>query len=400
MRVPSPAASTTAPRGRAAVTVAAPITSDAPRIAARSALDRRPTQDVRCARDETCLRLAVVVVVAGDRGCLTGCSDRCVQGEACPPARSAAAADRRRRPPRLGGDEPLVRRRPQVVPDARRLPLRRARPELPRRLRAGGDGRKLYEGDLRTPTRPLHDRRQAAARTLAALPPARLSEPPATVHRYWLGDGGGRHPARGSRYAPGIGGAVGIHGTDKPDAQRAGRRLDLGLHLAQPTPTSRSLPAGPGRDAGPDRGLTRFSSGWWTRRWRGSLRLRAALARHPPPLFPARVLMTRSLGGTPAIAASTTHRTARLRSRSGRRVSARHQVGGGCCRLGCVGRAFREHQAVAGTEGQLRSFGAEGDLAGDADDALVVVVVVRGVGRARGVGPLPDGEAFALQHGA
>ena len=59
--------------------------------------------------------------------------------------------------------------------------------------------------------------------------------------------------------------------------------------------------------------------------------------------------------------------------------------------------ALGQHEAVTGTEAELAIAGAEGDLAGDDPDALVVVVRVRRVVRARVVGPAEDGEAVALE---
>jgi murein L,D-transpeptidase YafK len=77
-----------------------------------------------------------------------------------------------------------------------------------------GNGHKLYEGDLRTPSglytivdkRP-HDR----WRHFLLLDYPNLED----VHRYWAAMEAGRIPQRRDGYA-GIGGEVGIHGTDKP----------------------------------------------------------------------------------------------------------------------------------------------------------------------------------------
>lgn len=85
---------------------------------------------------------------------------------------------------------------------------------------AGARGRKLYEGDMRTPTglyaiigeRP-HERWEHFF--LLDYPNA------ADARRYQVAMAYGEIPARG-RGAAGIGGAVGIHGTDKPWLNREG----------------------------------------------------------------------------------------------------------------------------------------------------------------------------------
>jgi murein L,D-transpeptidase YafK len=77
-----------------------------------------------------------------------------------------------------------------------------------------GDGTKLFEGDLRTPIGlyMIIDKRQHARWRNFLL----LDYPNANdVYRYWLAMESGEIPRRGDRYA-GMGGAVGIHGTDKP----------------------------------------------------------------------------------------------------------------------------------------------------------------------------------------
>ena len=65
--------------------------------------------------------------------------------------------------------------------------------------------------------------------------------------------------------------------------------------------------------------------------------------------------------------------------------------------VGGVDGALRQHEAVTGTEAELAIAGAEGDLAGDDPDALVVVMRVRRVVRAGVVGPLEDREAVVLE---
>jgi murein L,D-transpeptidase YafK len=85
-----------------------------------------------------------------------------------------------------------------------------------------GDGSKLYEGDLRTPTGlyMIIDKRPHARWSHFLL----LDYPNIQdVHRYWAAIESGDVPERGDRYA-GIGGAVGIHGTDKPSLNE--RKVD------------------------------------------------------------------------------------------------------------------------------------------------------------------------------
>ncbi|HZP40108.1 MAG TPA: L,D-transpeptidase [Candidatus Binatia bacterium] len=77
-----------------------------------------------------------------------------------------------------------------------------------------GSGSKLYEGDLRTPRgiyMIVDKRSHPRWRHFMLLDYPNLQD----VHRYWVAMESGDIPERGDRYA-GIGGAVGIHGTDKP----------------------------------------------------------------------------------------------------------------------------------------------------------------------------------------
>ncbi len=77
-----------------------------------------------------------------------------------------------------------------------------------------GNGRKLYEGDLRTPVGlyAIVDKRPHARwRHFMLLDYPNLQD----LHRYWLAVESGDVPRAGDHYA-GVGGAVGIHGTDKP----------------------------------------------------------------------------------------------------------------------------------------------------------------------------------------
>ena len=81
-----------------------------------------------------------------------------------------------------------------------------------------GQGSKLFEGDLRTPTgfyAIVDKRRHARWRHFLLLDYPNVHD----LHRYWLAMESGDIPRRGDRYA-GVGGAVGIHGTDKPHLNR------------------------------------------------------------------------------------------------------------------------------------------------------------------------------------
>jgi murein L,D-transpeptidase YafK len=77
-----------------------------------------------------------------------------------------------------------------------------------------GEGSKLYEGDLRTPTglyMIVDKRPHRRWRQFLLLDYPNVQD----LHRYWLAMEGGGIPRRGDGYV-GAGGAVGIHGTDKP----------------------------------------------------------------------------------------------------------------------------------------------------------------------------------------
>jgi murein L,D-transpeptidase YafK len=77
-----------------------------------------------------------------------------------------------------------------------------------------GNGTKLFEGDLRTPIglyMIVDKRRHARWRNFLLLDYPNAKD----VHRYGLAVDSGDIPRRGVGYA-GMGGAVGIHGTDKP----------------------------------------------------------------------------------------------------------------------------------------------------------------------------------------
>ena len=83
-----------------------------------------------------------------------------------------------------------------------------------------GSGSKLYEGDLRTPIglyMIVDKRRHPRWRHFLLLDYPNLQD----VHRYWMAMEDGDIPRRGDGYA-GLGGAVGIHGTDKPSLNRLG----------------------------------------------------------------------------------------------------------------------------------------------------------------------------------
>jgi murein L,D-transpeptidase YafK len=81
-----------------------------------------------------------------------------------------------------------------------------------------GRGSKLYEGDLRTPTglyMIVDKRSHPRWHRFLLLDYPNVQD----VHRYWLAMESGGIPRRGDGYA-GTGGAVGIHGTDKPNLNR------------------------------------------------------------------------------------------------------------------------------------------------------------------------------------
>ncbi len=90
----------------------------------------------------------------------------------------------------------------------------------------GGRGRKLYEGDLRTPVGlyKIIDIHPHARWTHFML----LDYPNLDDRRqYAVAVSDGRVPVRGDRYA-GIGGAIGIHGTDRPEVNERGEDWTLG----------------------------------------------------------------------------------------------------------------------------------------------------------------------------
>lgn len=79
-------------------------------------------------------------------------------------------------------------------------------------------GAKVYEGDLRTPTGlyAIVDKRPHERwGHFLLLDYPNLQD----LHRYWLAMEEGYVPRRGDGYAN-VGGAIGIHGTDKPDFNR------------------------------------------------------------------------------------------------------------------------------------------------------------------------------------
>ena len=82
------------------------------------------------------------------------------------------------------------------------------------------NGTKLHEGDLRTPTGlyMIVDKRQHPRwHRFLLLDYPNLQD----LHRYWLAMESGDIPRRGDDYAR-VGGAVGIHGTDKPSLNEKG----------------------------------------------------------------------------------------------------------------------------------------------------------------------------------
>ena len=139
----------------------------------------------------------------------------------------------------------------QGVPLVRRVPLRYTRAELPCRLRSQRLGQQALRGRPPHAERPVHDRRQARAPALAAVPPTRLPQhtgPPALL----AGDGGRRPPAPRRRLRRR--GRRGRHPRDgQAGPQHPQRRLDVGLHLAAERRRRRPGPARPGGDARPDR---------------------------------------------------------------------------------------------------------------------------------------------------
>jgi len=81
-----------------------------------------------------------------------------------------------------------------------------------------GSGSKLYEGDLRTPTglyMIVDKRPHPRWRQFLLLDYPNLQD----LHRYWVAMEAGNIPRRGDGYVS-AGGAVGIHGTDKPGLNR------------------------------------------------------------------------------------------------------------------------------------------------------------------------------------
>jgi murein L,D-transpeptidase YafK len=82
----------------------------------------------------------------------------------------------------------------------------------------GGIAHKLHEGDHKTPTglyTIVDKRRHPRWDRFLLLDYPNIQD----LHRYWLAMESGDIPLLGSRYA-GVGGAVGIHGTDKPELNR------------------------------------------------------------------------------------------------------------------------------------------------------------------------------------
>ena len=77
-----------------------------------------------------------------------------------------------------------------------------------------GNGSKVYEGDMRTPSglyMIVDKRRHTRWRHFLLLDYPNVQD----LHRYWLAMESGGLPRRGDGFV-GAGGAVGIHGTDKP----------------------------------------------------------------------------------------------------------------------------------------------------------------------------------------
>ena len=123
-------------------------------------------------------------------------------------------------------DEPyavVVRRACRTVDVYRRGERIRSYPAV---FGLAGTGQKLYEGDLRTPTglyMIIDKRPHPRWRQFLLLDYPNLED----VHRYWLAMEEGRIPRRGDGYA-GVGGAVGIHGSDKPGLNARGEDWTFG----------------------------------------------------------------------------------------------------------------------------------------------------------------------------
>jgi len=91
---------------------------------------------------------------------------------------------------------------------------------------AGTLASKLYEGDLRTPSglyMVIDIRPHQRWRYFMLLDYPNVQD----VHRYWVAMEEGRIPMRGDRYAR-MGGAIGIHGTDKPELNARDEDWTLG----------------------------------------------------------------------------------------------------------------------------------------------------------------------------
>lgn len=88
-------------------------------------------------------------------------------------------------------------------------------------------GRKLYAGDKRTPVGLYMVMGKAHHRKWASF---MLLDYPTEydLHRYWQHVALGKVPKRGSDDYPGVGSAIGIHGTDKENFNRLGINWTLG----------------------------------------------------------------------------------------------------------------------------------------------------------------------------
>ncbi|TMA65968.1 MAG: L,D-transpeptidase [Deltaproteobacteria bacterium] len=182
MRVPSPAASTMAPSGRA-VDTDARVSQPADLFSRRS----RPFLATRCGFSHNATREA-----AGESHGGGGAGRRGMRLAHPSHAPGPAGAG--------GGGSGLE--------------------SFPAVFGLGGSGSKLYEGDLRTPTglyMIVDKRRHPRWGHFLLLDYPNLQD----LHRYWIAMEAGTIPRRGDGYA-GVGGAVGIHGTDKPGLNRRG----------------------------------------------------------------------------------------------------------------------------------------------------------------------------------
>lgn len=159
--------------------------------------------------------MAVLVVGLAVAGGLAGCSNERAQPALGPGATGwpSPIADEDRIPWATGEPLFVVIRKTCRTLDVYRYGERiRSYPAV---FGLGGTTPKLYEGDLRTPQgfySIIETRRHPRWRHFFLLDYPNTGD----AFRYRVALGGGAIPKRGAGYA-GMGGAVGIHGTDRPD---------------------------------------------------------------------------------------------------------------------------------------------------------------------------------------